>query len=1093
MMQSDREIGLTVAAAGDVRTTRPTDDAASDGWFCVDGHLWLRKVPDLVATAVLARIGNPKALETIEITFDLNALCIRSTGATPAGWAKVPEAQALIDRVATHVDRALARVSPSASGPLPGTGATLVALPLPDLVWPDPVRGRLARGWRWLRRRLVWPGGRARRKAKARSDNVTRNLMLMKFDAGLQHPAPEGTPAAIPAPIPDLARFVQRLAGLVQPMEMQVALSVAQDRAAVAVQIAQAGRIDLLAGVSTLVRRADGIGVIRRDGAARERALAAYLVTRLVVVARCFEASWAGAKPPLSVTLTLADLPGTRQACLTVGAQGWGFGLAELALGLPNLPQPMPDGLSLRLLPVDPVAQRRAGAVAADVPKATAQETPEPQVPTQPAPAVPARVVPDAPTAPEQMPSSAVAASSGWIPAGQRALVQGRDLGGMIYLGKPPVEGPYHQHSKAFVDPALAISRPVQPPQLPYWPSYSDLSPQNRWAYLDWLAGPRDSGDLGFMFLYFYGLERRFFLDKAQRTERLALVAEVERLLAAFGTGYAAQRYLRVFLDHAGAVLCPEGPDLPDFTRTGYELPLQLKLALGRRVAGASALSADWLLAWLVHHPGHRLRAAAQRAFPEFRVLFGMLFDDLHPQGLTIRKPHAALQPAYRAASGVWVIDLTGDIGSVPDVTGSEAPVAVAAAIAEQAMQALDRFSRVLGRDAAARDTLAGYLALPRRLWAAFPNPGAAALRDWGQGIITLGGFVPVASVLARLGRGTDAAKGNLVEAADALAALGLGLAPDPRFGLRRPKADEDVVLFALPDGAEPLVQPGPAYTALQTALALGSFIAHADGGVVDHERAELLRRIAATADLTVLERAHLAAALAWSLAVPPDLGLLARRLKDAPAGVKQDLAQLALVVAASDGVLDPREIAAIERLYRALGLDGSGIYAALHGLVAGAAPVTVRQGQPEAGYAIPPRPSAMAPRLTLDRDRIAAVMVDTAQVAAFLDLQFGDPLAEAAAADPATPPPAGFDGLDAAHVALLADLFARDLWSETDFAALAVQHRLMVAGALETINEWSFDHLGDMMIENHDGYALNRDLVTRLQQGQILTCQFQA
>ena len=154
-----------------------------------------------------------------------------------------------------------------------------------------------------------------------------------------------------------------------------------------------------------------------------------------------------------------------------------------------------------------------------------------------------------------------------------------------------------------------------------------------------------------------------------------------------------------------------------------------------------------------------------------------------------------------------------------------------------------------------------------------------------------------------------------------------------------------------------------------------------------------------------------------------------------------------------------------------------------------------MRPGQPEAGFAIPPRPAA--PRLTLDRDRIAAVMVDTAQVARFLDLQLGDapddPPAAASALDPATPPAAGFDGLDAAHVALLADLFARDQWSETDFAALAAQHRLPAAGALETINEWSFDHLGDMMIENHDGYALNRDLVTRLQQGQILTCQFQA
>ena len=419
--------------------------------------------------------------------------------------------------------------------------------------------------------------------------------------------------------------------------------------------------------------------------------------------------------------------------------------------------------------------------------------------------------MPDGPQGPPQLPATIWPATTGWIPPGQRACVQGRDVGGMIYLGKSPVEGPNRQQSKAYPDPERPVARPVQPPQLPYWAACSELSPQARWAYLDWLAGPRDSGDLGFMFLYFYGLERRFFLDEPPRTERLALVAEVTRLLAARGGDYSVRRYLGRFLDHARAVLYPEGPDQPDFAPTGYELPLQLKLALGRRVAGDVALTADWMLAWLVHHPGHRLRAPAQRAFPEFRALFGLLFADQYPQGLKIRKPRNMLKAAYRAASGLAVTDLTGELGQVPDLSTSEKPVEIAAAIAEQAMQALDRFSRLLGRDLGARATLAGYLSLPRRLWTAFPNAGADSFRDWGQGIIASGGRVALATVMERLGRGTDAAKQNLGEVADALAALGLGLAPDPRFGLRRPKADEDVVLFALPEGAEPLEQASAA------------------------------------------------------------------------------------------------------------------------------------------------------------------------------------------------------------------------------------------------------------------------------------------
>jgi hypothetical protein len=43
---------------------------------------------------------------------------------------------------------------------------------------------------------------------------------------------------------------------------------------------------------------------------------------------------------------------------------------------------------------------------------------------------------------------------------------------------------------------------------MPYWPGYSDIGPQHRAIYLDWLADGRRRTDIdaGYMFLYFYGL-----------------------------------------------------------------------------------------------------------------------------------------------------------------------------------------------------------------------------------------------------------------------------------------------------------------------------------------------------------------------------------------------------------------------------------------------------------------------------------------------------------------------------------------------------------------------------------------------------------
>ena len=47
--------------------------------------------------------------------------------------------------------------------------------------------------------------------------------------------------------------------------------------------------------------------------------------------------------------------------------------------------------------------------------------------------------------------------------------------------------------------------------------------------------------------------------------------------------------------------------------------------------------------------------------------------------------------------------------------------------------------------------------------------------------------------------------------------------------------------------------------------------------------------------------------------------------------------------------------------------------------------------------------------------------------------------------------------------------------------ATLARQFELMQAGAIETLNEWSFDRFGDTLIEEYEGYELNPEVSTEL------------
>src|SRR3546814_12035174 len=74
-----------------------------------------------------------------------------------------------------------------------------------------------------------------------------------------------------------------------------------------------------------------------------------------------------------------------------------------------------------------------------------------------------------------------------------------------------------------------------------YWPSYAEASPEERRAYLNWLSEGRSHPDcdIGYVFLFFYGLERRVIADSpndpSARNDWPAIVVELRRLLAIYG------------------------------------------------------------------------------------------------------------------------------------------------------------------------------------------------------------------------------------------------------------------------------------------------------------------------------------------------------------------------------------------------------------------------------------------------------------------------------------------------------------------------------------------------------------------------------
>ena len=682
-----------------------------------------------------------------------------------------------------------------------------------------------------------------------------------------------------------------------------------------------------------------------------------------------------------------------------------------------------------------------------------------------------------------------------WVPAGESVTIAGREIGGMVYVGRGRTAGGKPDH--AFIDPAKLVAYradDLQAEGMPYWPNYSTIHPRSRATYLAWLAGGRSHPDynVGYVFLYFYGLERRFFVDRPHRREQLAIVAEVERLREAYGADRSVDGYLGSFLQAAQLAMAKDDETpAPEFRKSGHEIPPAVRLTIGSLLQDAKPVPAEWMLSWLATHPERRLRMPAQRAFPEYRELFLIRFRERYPDGLKIAAPRRLLSLTYRAASTNFEVELAT---KVPDISQLSAPLEKAVRIADRTADELDKFSRYLGRNPEGRGTIEAHALLPEPLRPLFPCPELDELREWARRRIAEGGLIAVDHLIERLeGQAPEKiGKRHLTGAADALARLSIGMAPDPRFALRSPRSGEPVVLFALPEGVTRLEEVSKDYPAALLSLVMGTFIAHADGTVSELERRHLTERIASSTLLSVSEKARLRANLEWMMAVPPDLAPIRRRVKEVGAEVRHGLGRLALAAVGADGVIDPAEIKAIRTLYRILELDADGIYRELHALAAPSEPVTVFQPQtPDTEYLIPAPPPAAAAAgpapIVLDQERVAAIMQDTTQVSNVLHAVFADPAEEAAededearGGQAARTPDrsARFAGLDAKHRRLVEELLRQRSWAPPEFEKLARQFELLPAGVLETINEWAFERFDSALIEENGNYEVNPDLV---------------
>jgi len=663
----------------------------------------------------------------------------------------------------------------------------------------------------------------------------------------------------------------------------------------------------------------------------------------------------------------------------------------------------------------------------------------------------------------------------------------------MLYVGNvlaPIAQWRAGEKDPALIDPSAPVDhrRPDWAgQQMGYWPSYSQIAPGCRAAYLSWLsAGRREGAYIGYVFLFFYGLERRALLDSQTdanaRAELPQIRAEVLRLLDLYGENRSFHGYATAFVDTLDVLtatgnVCDGPPPQP----TNYwELPPRLKVGLAELAADNKPIPAAWALAWLRAHPEVRLRTPAKRCADEFAQLFALRYASHFGDGMIVKANKTKLKVHYRPASASFGGAVELHVGDLPDVSVLAAPIKKLTPLAESCTDDLDAYSRWLGRNGNERGTLASFALLPPDLIAAVTAPELDAFKSWA--LATLGENDEVTIDAAQLidrWASSDITKLNKADSA-ALCALadacGYGIEPDVRFGSAT-MAPGPSVLFRNGATADAVVTS--AYAAAMVLLDLAGVVANADGEVSVAERKQLTSYLEEALTLPDGARRRLHAHLSWALAAKPSLAGMKKRLEPLTPAQREGIASFLIALAAADGIVTGSEIDALTKVFTLLGLDRAGVYSQLHALGAPATePVVVRPARPMApGERIPARASAPS-SVTLDPMRVQRRLAESEEVAALLASVFTDD--ELGVPAPPAPETELIAGLDAAHTALIHELAAKPTWTREEFTALAKARDLLPDGAIDTINEAGIDASGEPLCDVVDnesveinGYAL--------------------
>ena len=682
-----------------------------------------------------------------------------------------------------------------------------------------------------------------------------------------------------------------------------------------------------------------------------------------------------------------------------------------------------------------------------------------------------------------------------WVAPDEKITVRSYQAvnGGYFYLGKSTG----YNSEPSSIDASLKInsdSPDYEGEYMGYWPSYGNISPKSRAAYIEWLAGDRSNPDsyIGYVFLYFYGIERRIIVDGEKglvsTEEHIALMKELYRLKSIYEHNRSFNGYVSGLISQAWVLYHnDQQPDPELFIGNGRGFTSVFKYSLGKVVNKGMPIPSELALVWVKSHPDYYLRTPARRCHKEFDQLFKARYLKSFGDGLIVKPNKTRLTLDYYPANASLSRYEKKKL-DLPDVSLLKTPVRKLIALADSCTQELNSYSLFLGRKESAKDSLVGLSLLPTDLVSSLEYPKFERLKKWmetqvreSEGLASVESFLELLEEEAplKINKKEATILANLAEKA------GFGIVPDIRFHHAKPDINGNIVLFSGGHGHD--FTPSHGFNQIGTILRLGAMVAVIDGQTHLSEVETLKHFIDENKQLSSLEKTSLAAYLHWRLNSPISMVGLKARIETINEQEKATISHILVAVALADGRTHPSEIKQLEKLYTSLGLDKSMVITDIHHFSSSKVlPSISKQPSKESSTVKDKDTTTTSTAFTLNRELLKVYEEETEGAKSLLESVFVDEqeieeVEEDSSLDIVSNTENTLTGLDEKHQALYEKLISKEEWLMDEVETFCSELNLMVDGAFEVINDWAFDQVDAPLIDDGSTVYIDLELVDEI------------